>query len=385
MGTDSLVMHRFRDADDIKYYFQRELEKFPRVDGHLKFSEFGALLVRPRDEPKNRLTHIVFPETILALPNARSSLRAHNAMNLPQVMLMADATTNDLYFKVIADRPTPDGLPERVSLILARDQVFANASVWELFTVEDRAVLSRDGFDPDMSSQEWGKQINKYLGQMKPVAYAITEMGDYINFREFPFSLNQRGAIGTSGSFYLMSRFIVDVITENQFVYDESESYGDIEEIPYEIGGAHIHPRWSELDEFQKVLATRISEDVIIRTPSISDISYLRSSRAVFRALCKIFCGKEKDTMQTLEVIVETDKEGQVTSLRIFDFGDADMEELERLNDLALETVENPTMDLGIIAEHYNFIDSLTKTDFGTPGNSEHLGDPDYDRLAVST
>ena len=385
MGTDSLVMHRFRDADDIKYLFQQELNKFPVVDGRLRFGEFGALLIRPKGEPKNRLTHIVFPETIIAVPGAGNSMRGHSSSTFTQTFLMVNAETNDLYIKVVSDKPTADNLSERTSLILPIDQVYANTNIWNLFDENDKSDLKEIGFDPEMSLPEWSSRINAYLGKIKPITYAMTDMGDFIDFREFPFSINQRGALGTDGSFTHMPRFIVDVITENQFVYDENERYGDEEEIPYEIGDAHIHPRWEELDEFQKVLAERISENIIRRTPSIADIACMRSSRALYKDLSKIFQGRETNTIESLEMIIETDANGQVNGLCVLDFGDADIQELGRLNDLALETVKSPTIDFGIIAEHYNFIDSLTKNDFGTPGNSEHVGDPDYHRIPNDT
>jgi hypothetical protein len=73
--------------------------------------------------------------------------------------------------------------------------------------------------------------------------------------------------------------------------------------------------------------------------PSLHDISYQRSSRALYKDLSTIFRDNRTNTMESLEVIIETNEDGLVIGLRVSDFGDADIKELARLNDLALETI----------------------------------------------
>ena len=58
--TYSLTLQRFRNSSDVEYFFQRELDKFLRVKGRVMLAEFGALMIRPKDEPQNRLTHLAF-------------------------------------------------------------------------------------------------------------------------------------------------------------------------------------------------------------------------------------------------------------------------------------------------------------------------------------
>lgn len=73
--------------------------------------------------------------------------------------------------------------------------------------------------------------------------------------------------------------------------------------------------------------------------PSLPDISDQRSSRALYKDLSNIFRDNRTNTMESLEVIIETNEDGLVIGLRVSDFGDADIKELARLNDLALETI----------------------------------------------
>jgi hypothetical protein len=47
--------------------------------------------------------------------------------------------------------------------------------------------------------------------------------------------------------------------------------------------------------------------------------------------------------------------------------------------------MDNSPSDLTEIIEHYRYIDSIAKDSFGTPDNSEHIGDPDYHRIPCDT
>lgn len=375
-----LKMYRFRDATDVKYYFQRELDRFPRVDGRRMFAEFGAFLLRPKGEPKNRLTHIVFPETILALPEAGRGFRGYSASSFPQVILLADADSHALYAQVIADRSTVDGLPERLATMVPMDKACTNADLWTFVSDEDRSTLAASGFGPKMSPREWGEAINERQRAVNPTTYATTKNGDFMHARTLPFSINRRGSIGFSGSFLHMPEFITDVIAENRFVYPGLAVSDNKDETPYEIGGAHIHPRRKRLDQLEIELAEKIGDHVVRRTPSVPDIAYQRSTRALFGDLSTVFLGRRTNTMETFQIILETDEDGEVSGLRAFDFGDADTEKLRTLNDLALKALRSASPDLAIVIDHYHYLDSLTKSNFGAPGASDHVGDPDYDR-----
>ena len=83
--------------------------------------------------------------------------------------------------------------------------------------------------------------------------------------------------------------------------------------------------------------------------------------------------------MESIEMIIEVDAAGRALGLRVFDFGDADVDELSRLNDLAEDSLKSTNCDWHIIKEGEQDVDSIAKPDFGTPGNSEHVGDPDFE------
>jgi hypothetical protein len=158
--------YRFASSADLMALFQAQLDRFPRVqqngESRRVFSEFGGLMIRPNKEPQNRLTNIVFPETILAIPGAGRSLRSHTDQTFPQAGLMADIRSNALLAKVAADHLTGDSLTERVALILTTDDVFFNADLWDYFSSEDRQRLVQSGFGPDMSIEQWVQAIDNF-------------------------------------------------------------------------------------------------------------------------------------------------------------------------------------------------------------------------------
>jgi hypothetical protein len=99
--TTPLVAYRFATSEDLMALFQAQLDRFPRMQtSHgpkRMFSEFGGFMIRPRGESRNRLTHMAFPETVLSIPSAGRSLRAHTDRTFPQAKLMADTSSNTLF------------------------------------------------------------------------------------------------------------------------------------------------------------------------------------------------------------------------------------------------------------------------------------------------
>ena len=378
--------YRFRDKSDLEFYFQQELDKFPRktVNGEeqAEITEFGAILIRPKGEPKNRLTHVMFPETLLGIRNIVYSLKDHSSRTFPQVVLVADVVSNRLLVKVTAHRNTDDGLIERLSLLLTSEQVFFTSDIWRYISKEDRSGLSENGFGPGMSHADWALAINNYLSAIKPTTFVLSEKGDRLYGRELPALINEKGVVGASGSFHLMPDFILEAIEDNCFVYEGMEIPDNEEEVPYEIGSAHIHPLSNEMSPLQSAVADIVGEDVIRRTPSIPDIAILRASLFANSEISLTYRGRDINTTETFLGILTVDKYGKVTGSRYLDLGDVDQKYLKEINNKAKAALNSRHPDVQVIAQHYRYIDSVTKKEFGVPGTSQHVGDPDYTRIS---
>ncbi len=387
MASIPLSMHRFKDSDDIEYYFQRELDKFPRLDLENQerpiFAEFGALMIRPLDEPRNKLTHLVFPETLLALPYVEDSVRGFSHRTFTQTMLMS-GDDNTLYVKLTADRITEEGFIRREELILSTRDVFFIPNLWSMVADRDREILATFGFGPETSHHEWAILIDKIKEKTTPKRYPSSNNGDFIFARELDTAINIKGAVGNSGSYHFMPEFVAGVLENNQFVFDDMERNKVEADVPYEIGEVHVHPTGNKMSPLQQAVANVVGEDIVRGVPSIPDIAILRSSTYGHSEISKAFRGRDTNTMESFIGIVVVDQDGKVTGSRYVDLGDADMEYLRDLNDKAEESLESSSPDVSIIADHYLYIDSLAKDSFGTPDNSDHIGDPDFDRLAVS-
>jgi len=379
----NLTMHRFKSKTDLERLFQAEIDRFPIVGGIRQFSEFGGIMIRPKGEPKNKLSHIVFPQTALSLPMAGRSLRGHSSRTFPQVSLMADFEHSDLYAKVMADRMTEDNLMERVSLILSMDKIFFNSDIWDTISEEDKEELQKFGFGPNMSHKQWAQAINRYQQTIHPITYA--QNGGFIHARELPIQINRLGAVGSIGSYHLMPEFIIAVINNNSFVFDGMDSNVKEEEIPYEIGSAHIHPK-IQFEGFEAELAQRIGDHTLQMTPSPADIHVLRSSQHLYGELNLAFRKKDINMTESFLGIIGVDRKGTVIESRYLDFGDfgSDQELLKMtdLNERTLKTLKSPKPDIGLVAEHFNYIKSFTKVDFGTKTSSPHVGDNDNAMLA---
>ena len=254
--------------------------------------------------------------------------------------------------------------------------------LWDMFSEEDKALLARNGFSSDMSIQDWGSAINGHKRNEKPKRYATTENGDFVFLRELGSTLNNQGLVGNPNSYHLMPQFIATVLDRNRFIFDEKDLSRDAENIPWEIGSAHTHPVGDELDALQKALTPIVGEDMVRRTPSIPDISLMRGSTFENDQIARTFLGKRMVVQEIFMAIVTVNQDGHVTGSRYFDLEDCDLKTFAELNDKAAATLDSSKPDYEIIADHYRYIDSIAKDDFGTPDSSPLIGDSDYDRAA---
>ena len=364
--------HRFESNTDIKRLFQEQLRRFPclRVNNgkQLMFSEFGAIMLRPRTEVQNRLTHMVFPETTLSIPGAGRSLRSFSDISFPQARFMADVSTDALYTKVMADNPTDDQLTERVSIILSLRDVFFNSDLWDYFNKIDQQTLSRYGFSPGMSFAQWAQAIqnhpNTFLSQ-----YEIG--GEIVTVKELPITINQRGNVGSRHSYHQMPGFVIWAVLEN--VFSEEEGF-------YEIGSAHLHPE-IEFQGISEAIANRLGPRVTQMTLSPADVKVLRGSIDAHNNLMRKHGRELKDTGETFVTIVGVNAEGNVTDVRHHDLGLIDnLDEMRDLNDRTLQTWSTDRPDMGLIEAHYQFFSdpSISADEFG--GDiGEHVGALDMD------
>jgi hypothetical protein len=377
MSTE-LPMHRFTSPHDLEQLFQAEIDRFPIVNGVRQFSEFGAIMIRPKDEPKNKLTHIIFPPTALSLPKSGSSFKGHSSKTYPQVLLMADSSNDTLYLKLIADSITEDCLTERKSLIVPSGKFFFNCDIWDTVPDEDKTALSQSGFDPNMNHEQWAKAINSYQFSNQPASYANN--GSFIKASELPISINCYGSVGTLDSYYLMPEFILAAINNNRFVFEGMDTSVSEEDIPYEIGGAHIHPQ-RDFEGLEAELAKRVGEHSVMMTPSPADIHMLRASQNLYGELNLSFKKCDINTSETFLGIIGVSKQGKVTGSLYLDYGNfGDSNEQRRMGDLnnrTITTLKNSNPDIGLVTEHFNYIKSFTKKDFGTKTSSPHIGDND--------
>lgn len=378
------TMRRFRDSADVEYWFQQELNKFPVVDGRSMLSEFGVIMLRPIDEPKKRLTHLFFPETILSAPFSASSLTGYSSRRFPQTLLMADAEKN-LYVKVMADWITEYGFTKRISVVLSMQDVFFSTDIWHTIPNEDRVHLAEHGFGPEMSFKGWATAINSYKANEKPMRYATNVDGEFIFARELSIVINKLGQLGTLNSYHLMPDFTAAALETNRFVHGSVGIPSNEEEVPFEIGSAHIHPTFDELSPEQHYVADVLGEEVVRRTPSIADISDMRASRAIHRRIYKTYRNRDINTWESFLGIVNVDFGGRVTGSRYFDLGSADIERVVALNDKAESALSSSSPDYDAVLEHYRYFDSISEEDFGNTESSPHVGDPDYDRTADDT
>ncbi len=379
-----LPVYRVRNSADVLAHFQQQLNRFPRVvvDGEerIQFSEFPAYLLRPKGEPKNQLTHLLFPENMITVPNADRSIQFYSSTTFPQITLLADQDPDELFVKILSQRVNEDGIIEQSSIILGMHEVSFISDIWDTFSKTDRQILAQRGYGPGMSHQQWAQAINRDMVSVPPRAtMSKTRRLNY--FRELPMLINLRGTIGTNGVYNMLPEFVLYALENNRFYYDEETPVSDENERLYDLGDVHIHSLANPMSPLQKAVADKVGVDVVRRNPSIPDIWERRDSQTLFSAMSKFYFGREIKAMTTFAGIITVDTRGGVQGARYFDFYNVDLKYLSDLNDRAYEELMNsPNPDVDLLAEHYRYIDSVTTEDFGTEDTSDHVGDPDYDR-----
>ncbi len=367
--------HLIRNSLDIENQFEKVLDSFPRhlVDGEdqLKFSEFGAYLIRPAGEMNNQLSHLLFPEVVIAVPDSDRSLTSHATTSFPQVRLLSDSQTNELFLKVIGHSVTDDSHIQMNALILSSDDFFLSSDLWDSIANEDRDEMSRNGFGPGMSFEEWGEAINKCQSHVDPILHP-RDGKPPVRLRELPMLIARRGCVGTNGGFNQMPEFMMHALSINKFVYDESDP-----EILHEIGDIHVHSLVNAMTPLQQAVADIVGEEVIRRNPSVPDVHHQRANRAIFKEVCFVHGAPLIDTMRSFAGILTVDALGRVTGARYLDYYEVDLDKLADLNDKAWDSMHKSSRaDPYIIAQHYKYLDSVTTENFGTDEVSPHVGLP---------
>lgn len=365
-----MKLHRFKSDEDLKRLFQQQLDKFPTIavngQNQSMFCEFGALMIRPRNEPKNRLTHLVFPETIVSLPFAGSALGQHSDRTYPQVRLLADAWRSDLFVRITGVHEKSTTSTEKLSLVLPQNQVFLNADLWEYFNPDDQARLMTEGGGPNKSVREWAALIKRSKESVRIRCLCASRS---ISPKEFIYNINQSGCVGTKESFFLMPRFVNSLLLENNYFEDEGF---------YEVASAHVHPI-KELTGISEKLARKVGERVVNMTVSPNDVKYCRTSTSANNMLLERYLGLKKDTGETFMTIIGVDVRGKVVDIKHFDFGLIDdIEEMKLLNDRTIETIKSGKPDMGLVAAHYEYFnDPRFSSDRLDGVIGQHIGDPE--------
>lgn len=375
MIKDAIALHPFACAADIERLFQTELDKLPTVNNRRVVTEFGGVMISPACTSELQLTHLMFPTTMLSIEVGARTLRGYTSRNFPQVRLLVEAKSNKLYVKLASSSVTKDGLPEKRSLLLAvGEQCHFSTDIWETLSCADKEALSKHRFFPGMSISEWGEAINEYRHDLTPSQHATTINGDFLSLRELDTSVNRLGVIGTLNSYHFMPEFLASVLENNTFVYPGMEVPDLDEEIPFEIGSAHIHPTFDELSPEQVYVAERMGEDTVRRCPSVADIADMRGSQALHWAISRAYRGCGNNTLESFLGILTVNVRRQVTGSRFYDLGEIDSEDLVDVNNRAFDTLKSEAPDFDVVLEHYRMFDQIARQEFGEGCRTSHVG-----------
>ncbi|MGE0269345.1 MAG: hypothetical protein AB7S78_12920 [Candidatus Omnitrophota bacterium] len=366
-----MKLHRFKNDSDIKRLFQQELDRFPRIhaNGQMRsmFCEFGAVMIRPRNEVRNRLTHLVFPETIFSIAQPDFKLGQHSERFYPRVTMLTDVWRKHLYFQLSSVFEEMEDHRRDISLVVAHKDTYFNKDIWEFIGPDDQARLSLMGFGPNMDERQWVKRINQC---QEAFVKKLQHNRRSITMKVFPYKINQNGAVGCSDTFFFMPGFIVPVLLENCFT--EMQGF-------YEIASAHIHPI-KEPSGLAEKIADRIGVRTLHMTVSPNDVRYCRSSKALNNLLLSRHYGLTKDTGETFMSIVGVDLSGRVVGIKHVDFGLIEnIEMMEELNDRTIKSIKSGRPDIGLIVEHYQYFNdpSISSDQMGSD-IGQHVGDPDF-------
>ena len=327
------------------------------------FVELEGTMIRPAAEAQNRLTHIVFPDTILAIPGAGSSFRKHSDRSFPQARLLADAGSDVLYAKVSADLLTDNQLTERRTIFLTMDDVFFNTDIWNYFSEGDKKNLQRHGFGPGQTAECWAGAIRRNFSSHRD---QFESRDRVITVNELPININQNGSVGTLNSFHNMPGTVIRPLLENHFTED-----GEY----YEIGSAHIHPE-QDFRGIAEQVALRIGERKMNLTVSPPDVAQVRSSEYKNKVMLEKYDRGEKKTGETFVTIVGVDRRGNVNDIQHHDFNLVDNPEAAiQLNERTMDTLKSSNPDIGLIVEHYELFSDPRMTSKELGGEvGEHVG-----------
>lgn len=370
----------FRNSNDIVQVFQQILNEFPRQvdnDSCIDFSEFGAYLIRPQMEPQEQLTHLLAPQTIVGIPNSTDTVRLMASSKFPGIQILADVEQPRLFLRICGQDATEERYIKQISVVLPMDEVFLVPSLWDAFDVNAREQLDQLGFSRKMGQSEWAEKIASCEKFGQPTI--LRRDSQNLLLRKLPYEISRMAVIGSRSGYHPLPEFVLQAIENNTFVYPGVNSHKfDADNAPYELGDIHVHSYTNPFHPFQEKVARIVGEDIARRNPSVPDVALRRHSRTKFDEIRREYSGNSINAMITFFGILTVDEIGNVNGARYLDFGDADFDELARINDRAYKTLyEEPMADPQIVAEHYQYIDELTKEVFGQPDSSPLVGKRD--------
>ena len=348
-----LPTYQVKSNEDVIAHFQSRLDQFPSA----AFSEFGAVLVGNAE----RVDRLVFPEAIVAIPDADESIRNHQPTAFPEVRLMAEADTDNLYLKMTAQVPNDEGLFGYESVVVDIDRAFFVADIWDAVSTADRPSLAKAGLGAGMTARQWAGCINVLLADVAPSPTLANDEESVLMLRELPISILRRGAVGTNGSYHFQPQFLVHALTNNEFVYDRERP-----DPVHNFGNVHIHSLVNKMGELERAVANIVGPDVVRRNPSAPDVMHHRASNDIFERVSTRYGTREKvRAMYTFGGIITVDGSGRATGIRWLDFykEGLDLQRLIELNNAAEDTLCSETPQAAILAEYYRFIDSATTTE----------------------
>lgn len=363
--------YRINSDADIKTLFQIRLDTFPRTRQFLDFCEFGATLIRPQGEPKERLTHLVFPDAILYITAEKYGLPQFADISDPKARLYLNPTTMTLYIYLeyeFEDKQTRQ--VQRKYYVFDESEFRLVDDLWDYFHTPQQQRLEKLGFGAHMGLEAWKTQIHSL---MNPEPEELIHKGQTILVHRFQFAFLTHGMVGFKHTFVQMPGYTFDVLHENTYRNDDL----------YEIGNVHIHPDsdGEVTRSVQRIIGVRMSN----MTVSPNDVRCARGSINAHNRIREQFNAEPKDTAEGFITIVGVDPKGQVYDIQHCDLGFIDnMDEMGHLNDRTLETFANQANDVNLIAEHYKYFNN---PEFSAPNLGgevgEHVGDTDFEGVTT--
>lgn len=364
--SHKLKMAAFRSSNDLIALFQHELDRILDVNGQRQICDFGAYYIRPRNVEPLRLTHAVFANTLIGVPNGGHSLRHHSDHSGGDCYFLADATENKLWLRLRANHETEDKLITQHALLLQPDQYTLNRDIDEYFSPSDQQYLARMGLKAPIQTDELVEYILT-SHRDRTVRYLKNDV--FCELIELPISINRMGQIGTKSSYHHSREFICSVLTENNYTDDDEF---------FQLGSAHIHPK-PELTGLTEAIANRIGEYKVQMTLSPADVRVVAGSIDAYNKIAKQGGVPVRETSESFVSIVGVNELGVVTGIQHHDFGLVDnMRELFDLNNRTRQTWGSTNPDIGLIAAHYEFLSdpAICSTEIPCGEIGDHVGLP---------